>query len=224
MNRESLWAILFPKQCPFCGKTIPYSRRACPLCENVLPFLPKQPDTSGLACLDGLSVPFAYEGAAEDAIRRLKFENPPAAARRLAPYMAEALPEGLHFDAAVPIPMTRRHLQSRGYNQAALLAQFTGKALGIPWLPVLTKIRDTKEQHTLGAKERRKNLKDAYALKRGTTVKGLRLLLCDDVVTTGATLEEAAAALKQAGAASVYGLALAQTLRRAESPAGPEEV
>ncbi len=204
------WQIFFPKRCPFCGQVIPPRSRCCEDCAPDLPFLPEtgrklaEPPRELTAY-----APFSYEGRAEQAIWRLKFYGVPAAARHLAPYLAEALPDSAAFDLIVPIPMTRRREKQRGYNQAALLARFLAEELHIPARPLLKKCRETAQQHTLNARERRTNLSGAYRLPDPAAVRGKRILLCDDVVTTGSTLREAAGVLYGAGAESVCAAAVA---------------
>ncbi len=204
------WHILFPKRCPFCGTVIPHTARCCASCAPNLLLLSQNARLIGeLPRQIAAYAPFSYEGLAEQAVWRLKFYGVPAVARHLAPYLAEALPDGAEFDLVVPIPMTRRKERRRGYNQAALLARFTAEALGLPVRPLLQKRRETAEQHTLSARERKTNLSGAYRLTDPAAVRGKRILLCDDVVTTGATLREAAMLLYDAGAESVSAAAAA---------------
>ena len=167
--------------------------------------------------LDGLFAPFSYEGLAENAVRQLKFQGKTGRARSLAPYLAETL-NGAQFDCIVPVPMYWKGLRKRGYNQAALLARFLGEETGMPVCPALRKCRDTAQQHTLHARERRKNLQGAYRVRKGISLKGKSLLLCDDVVTTGSTLLEAAQTLRDAGAARVYAVTVCKTVRRGDMP------
>lgn len=222
MKLTWLTALLFPKRCPFCGAVIPQKDRCCRRCENALP-LPRRDLCRGCGnapCICGEDWPlkgvfpaFEYRDGAAWAIRQMKFHNRPAIARRLAPYLAEALPEGLTFDAVVPIPMRSAAVRKRGYNQAALLARFLSQEAGIPWAALLVKSRKTRPQHTLNAGERKVNLSGAYRLAKGADVRGKVLLLCGDVTTTGSTLREAANVLLRAGAAEVYAVTAATALR-----------
>ena len=210
---EALWAVFFPKQCPFCGKTIPRRELCCADCGGALPWLREERELPGL---DGAFIPFAYEGGPEAAVRRLKFHGCTGRARSLAPYLAGAL-EGERFDCIVPIPMSRKGKRRRGYNQAELLARFLSRETGIPWEPALEKVQETAEQHTLSARERRGTLKGAYRLRNGAAAAGRSILLCDDVATTGATFREAAETLRRAGASRVAAAAVCKTRR-----SGPE--
>jgi ComF family protein len=116
--------------------------------------------------------------------------------------------------AAVPVPLHRRRLRARGFNQAAEIA----KHLGLPVLAALRRVRATRSQTDLPAARRHANVRDAFALGRGAEVAGLRLVLVDDVSTTGATLEACARVLAAAGAADVRALTAARVVTR---PPGP---
>ncbi len=114
-------------------------------------------------------------------------------------------------DRLVPVPLHSQRLRERGYNQAALLARAVGDVLGVPALPTaLVRSRQTRSQVELGAQERRENVRGAFAVPPAAvaTIRGQAITLIDDVCTTGATLEACAAALRQAGARSVWGLTL----------------
>ena len=114
-------------------------------------------------------------------------------------------------DVLVPVPLHSRRLRERGYNQSALLAAEVGKRNGLPVVTdSLVRLRHTKAQvKTAGAEERQRNLAGAFGC-RNAKLGGRRVLVVDDVCTTGATLNSCAIALRAAGAASVWGLALAR--------------
>jgi ComF family protein len=116
-------------------------------------------------------------------------------------------------DVIIPIPLGKRRRNERGYNQAALLARPLALALNISYRPrALKRIRETKSQVGLSFAQRRENVSGAFeAVPK--LVSGRRVLLVDDVMTTGATLEAAAQALKNAGAADVQGLTLVKTVK-----------
>lgn len=202
---EKVWQILFPKRCPFCGAPIAYEERCCAVCSPILPYLQDIPHFRKDI---PLHVPFSYSGIAEQAVWRLKFNGHPAVARHLAPYLAETLPQGTPYDVIVPIPMDRRKERKRGYNQAKLLARYLGQVTGIIVMDCLIKTRKTAEQHTLNARERERNLTGAYQIAPNASLTGKRVLLCDDVITTGATIQEAARVLKIANAKTVEAVAI----------------
>ena len=108
------------------------------------------------------------------------------------------------YDIITWVPLSRKRLRERGYDQARLLAKVTAKALGMPLTPTLYKQRNTQPQSGTGdAAKRRANITGAYRMKKGADVTGKRVLLIDDIVTTGSTLLECARVLGKAGAEQV---------------------
>jgi ComF family protein len=133
-------------------------------------------------------------------------------ARRLAG-LIEAQPEGFTADAVVPVPLDRGRLRERGYNQAELIAKPLARMLGIPFRSyLLVRTRPRPNQLRLTRRERWETVRGAYATHQTAQVDKLRLLLVDDVFTTGATLDACSRALKGAGAARVAGLTVARAL------------
>ena len=154
------------------------------------------------ACPDGLTYirsAYVYEGPARQLIRRLKYESVRLAAESLAKQMI-CLPVG-DAQIIVPVPTDKRRERVRGFNQSALLAEHVGKALGMPVVPALRRIEHRPPQTGLPAKERYKNL--VGCMTADERVRGRRVLLIDDVYTTGSTVSEAARALYEAGAGSI---------------------
>jgi len=111
---------------------------------------------------------------------------------------------GRQFDVIVPVPLHPARQRERGFNQAALLALLLGERIAAPVEPVLERIRYTTTQTAFDRSERMENLHGAFRLRRKMDVRGLRVLLVDDVLTTGATLSECARILKKAGSASIH--------------------
>ena len=144
----------------------------------------------------------------------LKFESVRAAALPLAQAMS-ALPLG-ESDALVPVPTTRRRLQQRGFNQARLLAEHLGEIWGMPVLPALSRKDEHTAQMKLSAESRRSNLADC--MRSDASVSGKRILLVDDVLTTGSTASEAARALLAAGACHVSLVTAAKTIPESSDP------
>lgn len=141
-----------------------------------------------------------YAGALKAAIHQLKYFS----ARRLARPLG-ALLGGLDLpaaDIAVPVPLSPRGLRQRGFNQTHLIGRAACATLGVPVVPgLLVKMKDTLPQARLTSKERIKNVRGAFGLR--SKLDGQRVLLIDDVVTTGATVRECARTLLKAGAAEV---------------------
>ena len=187
-------------RCPGCGGTVDGILAQCSNC--VLE--PMRPWRYAVTC-------FAYDRFGREAIHKFKFGDSPEMARpfsRLAATEMRNCREPVDLMTAIPLHWTR--YWSRGYNQSVLYAELCAAELGVPFRQVLRRTRPTPHQADLPRKERLKNLKGAFALRRGADIKGLHVWLADDVFTTGATLHEAAKILLKAGAADVRVLTLAR--------------
>jgi len=162
--------------------------------------------------IDGIRSPFRFDGTVRQAIHQLKYRNVKALAAPLAQLMGEYLVRSpLPVEVLVPVPLHPRRLRQRGYNQASLLARELAKSGSMPLVAgVLTRLHDTPAQaRTQNAEERHSNMARAFSC-RGREFEGKRILLIDDVCTSGATLDACATVLKAAGAASVWGLTVAR--------------
>lgn len=152
-----------------------------------------------------------FEGPVRTAVHRLKYRDGHALAGPLGGLLVgwwEEHPLGV--DVVVPVPLHPQRLERRGYNQAALLAAVLARGVGLPLLErALVRVRNTRPQMSLGREARRANVAGAFRAVDGA-VEGQRVLLVDDVCTTGATLEACADALREAGAAEVRALTLAR--------------
>jgi ComF family protein len=214
---------------PICGECLSsfvrVSEIACETCGRPLPGLAQKPGQPLLcpACTDK-SYPFdrarsfaVYDGALVDAILLLKFEqiDPLGAwfAERLAEVVrGEAI--AMAADVVVPVPLHRQREKERGYHQAALLSRPLAKRLRLPHESVLLmRTRARPDKRILTFEERWESVRGAFATRPGSQVDNLRVLLVDDVLTTGATLDACARALRDAGAKSVLGLTVAWAVR-----------
>jgi ComF family protein len=156
-----------------------------------------------------------YEGALRELIHLLKYDGMKPLAGPLSAYLSRALPLDERFDAVVPMPLHWRRRFQRGFNQAAVLAKDVARRRKIPVLNAVRRVRDTRTQTGLTNAKRRENVSGAFRAGRGRPLEGLRILLVDDVMTTGATGSACASVLKRAGAKSVTMLTLARVDRRA---------
>lgn len=159
-------------------------------------------------------------GVAEDGqvvpsmIRRHKYGRDQSLSRALAQCLGESLPlDGNDYDLVLPVPLHRRRLRWRGFNQAALLGRAVARRMGRPLdVVTLTRVHDTPPQTSQDSSQRRQNVRGAFAVKRPERISNRRLLLVDDVMTTGATLDECARTLLAAGAQRVDVLTLARAV------------
>lgn len=156
-----------------------------------------------------------YRGVLKDVILLYKYRKVSALSRALTDFAGRALADRQEIwsgvDGLVPVPLHRRRRRERGFNQAQLLARELARRRGIGILGgCLVKTRNAPPQMTLRAGEREANVRGAYAVKGTRRLRGKVLLLVDDVFTTGSTLRECSRALRQAGAAEVRALTLAQ--------------
>jgi len=156
----------------------------------------------------------SYEGSLQKLIHLFKYAKIETLAAPLSRLLLRALPRDLNFDHVMAMPMHWRKQWERGFNQAELLAGPIARRFGLKLSGNLRRKRYTKSQAGLDEQERQKNLKGSFSVRRPDRIIGKRILLIDDVFTTGATLRAAAQALKDAGAAHVFVLTLARVDRR----------
>jgi ComF family protein len=219
--------ILFPQYCVGCGKEGSFICASClqSLPHLELPICPRcgLPQHNGKLCascrdweakIDGIRSPFRFDGVIRSAIHQLKYRNLRAIAPSLARLMSEYMSiNDINADLVVPIPLHHRRLRERGYNQAALLARELAKLMGLP-LDESSLVREKyvlPQARTKSVEERRANVHGAFACHRDN-MREKKVLLIDDVATSGATMNSAALVLKSAGAAAVWGLALAREI------------
>jgi ComF family protein len=155
-----------------------------------------------------------YDGSLRRLIHLFKYAGMKPLARTLAGYLERALSIDDRFDAVVAVPLHWRKKWARGFNQAELLARFIARHRGIPLVNALRRKRSTGVQAGLAMAGRRRNVAGAFTARLSADLKGKRILLIDDVMTTGATASACASALKRAGAASVSLATLARVDRR----------
>lgn len=236
---EKLLTLLFPVRCAVCEKETEGAKRNklicsdclrsfsasidlyCPLCQaksidGGVCFSCK-PTAKGNLFLGRLFAPFSYkEAAVRRTIKAFKYDFIEGLAMPLGRLMAgyiEKINKEVDFKdfTVVPVPLHRIKFNRRGYNQSELVAAEISKSLNlITATNLIIKAKPTKDQAGLEDKKRTENLKGAFACPKPEAVSGKKILLFDDVYTTGATMNECARVLKQAGATEVWGLAIAR--------------
>lgn len=191
---------LFPPLCPHCSQPVGVENQVCGVCRAHPPSF-----RQAVAWR-------AYGGTMQKAIQGLKFKRDVGLANLLAEGLAgSVLAMGWAVDVVAPVPLGSARLRQRGYNQAALIARPLAALIGARYLPNgLARVRETPPQVGLNVKERRVNVEGAF--EGDARVGGLRALVVDDVMTTGATLDAAAAGLARAGAADVVAAAVARVV------------
>lgn len=206
-----LMELLFPPKCILCGSLL--KNGETDLCKACRVDAPEYPNRKiKLQFLDSFVAVWYYEGNVRKSLLRYKFRNKRSYSvsygRILAMKLLQAYPEG--FDVLTWVPVSRLRRLRRGYDQVELLAYAVGKELGIPPVPTLKKIRNNRPQSRLeGAEVRRANVLGAYRIVDTVPLRGKRILLLDDILTTGATAGECARMLLCAGAKEVHCAAIA---------------
>lgn len=209
---DFLWDLLFPPKCPFCGSLLERSGDLiCPDCQRELPWLTGAEGEKRVDFTTGCVAPLRYRDRVREAVHAYKFGGRSARSRAFGALVAQCVSDrGGSADLVSWPPLSRKRLRRRGYDQARLLAEKVGKTLGLPVEATLTK-REVPAQSALSDEAaRRANVLGAYVALAPERVRDKRVLLVDDVVTSGATLAECARVLQMAGAAEVSCAVLAR--------------
>jgi ComF family protein len=203
-----LWELfasaLAPPLCAACEQPVPMLTAFCTACAATLERA--RPESPSLVA------PFFYGGALARALARFKYEGHPELARPLSAAIVRAIPAALSVDLVVPVPLHPARLAARGYNQATLLARPVARALGVPLAAAaMERTRDTSQQALLDRQARLANLTGAFVVAEPGRLAGRRVLLVDDVRTTGATLRACERVLRSEGA-DVVGAVVARAV------------
>lgn len=232
-NRPAFWVYhhiwhvldwLFP---PFCGGCDTPGARWCARCQSQVtritqPVCPMCGEPGSGVCPKCQAAPPEYaalrsfglfQGPLREAIHRLKYKGDIGLGEPLSNHLTELYNElNWDVDLIAPVPLSVKRHRERGYNQSGLLGRPLAYAIEKAYDPgVLMRTRETRSQVGLSASERRQNVQGAFAA-RPALVAGKKILLIDDVTTTGSTISACAQALRQAGASAVFGLTLARAL------------
>jgi competence protein ComFC len=238
----ALSSVLFPAGCRLCDQLLTHGRRlpvcerclssfattlpgSCDCCGKPAAFNPEFPQAISY-CRDCQEHRFAfqlartyglYEGTLVRAILLLKYEHIEPLGRWFAERLADVVrkeQDRLAADVVVPVPLHRQRVSERGFNQVDIFGRPLARLLQLTYRPLLlVRSRPRPEKHLLRVDERWEAVRGAFAMRRGGRVDNLRILLLDDVMTTGATLDACSRALREAGAKSVLGLTIARANR-----------
>jgi ComF family protein len=239
---DALTSVFFPAPCRICEQLLlratrvpicdvclnsftPIPKRACEICGQPIESFYTEP-VQGLLCPNCSPARYAfararslalYQDALVSAVLMMKYQRVEPLAKWFAVRLADLVRDQGEFFAAdivVPVPLHRNRQRERGYNQAALLAKPLANALKLPYQPVLlVRTRERPARKVLSIEERWEAVRGAFATRPGSQVDNLRVLLVDDVLTTGATLDACARALLDSGAKSVVALTVACAAR-----------
>lgn len=203
--------LLFPPKCVLCRGLLKQEETdLCHSCRADAPEFPVRKTKPQF--LDSFAAVWYYEGSVRESLLRFKFRGARSYAgcygRHLAMVLAKTDPEG--YDLLTWVPVSTLRKLGRGYDQVELIARVTARELGMEAVPALKKIRHNRPQSRIpDAAARRANVLGVYRVKDPESLSGKRVLLLDDILTTGATMSEAARMLKTAGAKEVHGAAVA---------------
>ena len=205
--------LFYPPRCAFCHKFVESSEGIFfPQCRKVLPYTHGEGQRKKVAHTDKCLSPLYYEGLVRQSLLRYKFHSATAYAAVYGEILSKYIDEnGISCDIITWIPLSKKRKRTRGYDQAELIAEEIARIKGLKCVPLIRKVKDTKAQSKTGnAEKRRANISGAYSLCSGAEVKDKRILLVDDIVTTGSTFAEAASVLKKAGASELVAVAVAR--------------
>jgi len=225
---QALTSLFYPATCVVCSENVERSEYLCADCQRrapriVAPFCAQCSEpfpgaiTQTFSCancehrvlhFDCAVAAYRSRGLVRKLVHQFKYAKQRHLRYPLAAWLGETLRDprlrGRAFDAIVPVPLHPARERERGFNQAALLAELLAASTAVPLRPVLERTRYTTTQTAYDRAERMENLHGAFRLRKNRDVRDLRVLLIDDVLTTGSTLSECARVLKRAGAISVH--------------------
>lgn len=208
--------LFYPPRCVWCHCFLVEGEKrdgVCKSCRTSLPVFNRDERQKNLPGLDSCTSLLEYKGNVRQSILRYKFNGLSFYSSVYTDLMITRLDrEEYVCDYVTWVPLSRKRLRNRGYDQAKLLSEEFATRAGLPCEELLKKVRNTAPQSGTGSRvERKSNIKDAYRTVQEEKIIGKTILLVDDIVTTGATLSECAQALKRAGANQVRALTLART-------------
>ena len=211
---EHFLNLLFPPKCPFCHRIMERPEASfCPDCQTGLPWLTEGKAERKVAFTQLCVSALRYSGPVRESIHRFKFKGRRWYAQTYGVLLAQCVEDHLRgrYDLISWVPVGRRRRRKRGYDQGFLLAREMSACLGQSCVSVLEKKKETPAQSGLeGAAQRRANVLGVYRVTDPDLIRGKRVLLVDDVVTTGETLSECARTLRMAGASEVVCVTLAR--------------
>lgn len=211
---DGILELLYPTRCVFCrALTGGGSEPVCRKCLKKLPYASGDGQRQKLPFIPLCVSPLYYEGEVRQSLLRYKFHGAAAYSRFYGEILSKCIDENeISCDIITWVPLSRRRLRRRGYDQAGLIAAETARRSGADIAALLKKTRDNPPQSGTGSPEKRRaNVAGVYRAAAPEAVSGKMILIVDDIVTTGATLSECARVLSAAGAAEIYAATVART-------------
>lgn len=210
---KRLTELLFGCRCMLCGKTLEYGA-LCPKCEDAMQVQYADTRMRSIAGLHGVYPVLRYKGAMRRAILNMKFRHKIGYADTFGAILADrARTLELTADCVTYVPVSALRMHFRGFNQSEIMARAVARELGVPCVPALRRRLLSRRQSTLSREQRHDNAARSFLLKKNCGLTGQCVLLVDDIMTTGATLRACARLLREAGAAEVAALVLANAGR-----------
>lgn len=212
---DAVLDLLYPPRCILCRKVLDNGKvHFCRKCAGELPGYMMTEARCDLKHVTLCAAPFDYRDAVRDSLRRYKFSSAAAYGPIYADFIVKSIDENqISCDIISWVPLSRKRLRERGYDQSEIIARAVADKLGLPCERFLEKTKNNKRQSTLKNREARKsNVVGAYRCVAEEKLLCKRVLIVDDIVTTGATLSECASVLKKAGCLEVYAAAVASRM------------
>ncbi len=206
---EFILSLIFPPKCPYCSKAIGRNMTECNACRSQFPHYPTITYLkSGEICAS----PFVYESTVREAVISYKFYGRKFNAESFSLQLIKTVElafEGIDFDIVMCVPLSKKRMRERGFNQSEIIARRLAEYFKKPFDDSLIKLKDNHEQHKLSAREREINVKGVYGISDNSRIKGKSILIADDIITTGNTIAECSRVLKENGAREVYCVSIA---------------
>lgn len=212
--------IFFPNRCPFCNSFIKWDSLCCDKCREELPYIDgnyhnncsKDSPYNKLFCC------FYYKDSVKKSLLALKESKASNTCSFFATILSQKIKYNNYtYDYIMPVPMSKKKKRFRGYNQSEVLARELSYLLGIPFLDnVLTKNDSVKEQHSLTKNERQEFAEKSFTINNKLNIKNKKILLCDDIYTTGSTVKQCTSLLLSAGVSNVDVAVMAITMNKEE--------
>lgn len=210
---ERILSIIFPNRCPYCDRIIKFGLTECEECFDELDKTPSISHTdAGITCISA----FRYDSRVRQSILNYKFKGVSFNAKSYVKALCSAIEDvGIEddFDIITFVPLTKRRENERGFNQSRKVAEMVGEYFGKPCSALLEKTRNNKNQHDLNLQQRRENVKGVYGICKKADVGGMRILLIDDIVTTGNTMAECCNVLRAGGAENIICMSVATAVQ-----------